>query len=551
MIADQCKSRVSLWMPAIVFVILYGALYVFWRYLDHSLPSWDAANHVLDAHHYSELLRHFRPFKLGFWKEFLTVSFNYPMTQHLIYGASQLFWGPSKYADTFVNLIYWLILIGSVYGGALKLGVSRLAAFWAIVFVASCPLLATISRQPLLDFGNLSLISLAFYCFSLSKNAKVLSWRQTLCLAAIVALAGTAKQTSFLWLVGFFVWRLFCLVKQRQLNAVSLGKLLVLGLPLAFSLMLWILPNYYSLLSWKDYYHPQAAKGNFFVITLFEHLWSYLAFWPAIISPLQTALVVAGLVGLLTIDRSRLKPLRELAFACALGLICLSALSVNRPEARYEVPIIYLLAMVIALGFQAIAGTAGRFAKYFAHLFAFVSGLAFVQILVFSFVPYPIPASAGLVKCIEVLIGRDKAEMLDLAGYPTRGDDAWGIDWLTQNIKNANLPLNRLNILSSTKEVSVHGLEVAALRRKLSLEVSTFRRFTLHGDVFEYEADQIPYYNWYLLKTGEQGNALADKASIDAYAKLESTIRNGGQYKQVGSRSLPDGSRYDLFESVI
>lgn len=84
MIADQCKSRVSLWMPAIVFVILYGALYVFWRYLDHSLPSWDAANHVMDAHHYSELFRHFRPFKLGFWKEFLTVSFNYPMTQHLI-----------------------------------------------------------------------------------------------------------------------------------------------------------------------------------------------------------------------------------------------------------------------------------------------------------------------------------------------------------------------------------------------------------------------------------------------------------------------------------
>lgn len=495
MIADRCKSKVLLWMPAIVFAILYAALYVFWRYLDHSLPSWDAANHVLDAHHYSELIRHFRPFKLGFWKEFLTVSFNYPMTQHLIYGSSQLIFGPSKYADTFVNLIYWLILIGSVYGGALQLGVGRLAAFLAIVFVASCPLLATISRQPLLDFGNLSLLSLAFYCFSLSKNTKMPSWRQALCLAVIVAVAGTAKQTSFLWLVGFFVWRLFCLVKQRQLNVVSLGKLLVLGLPLAFSLMLWILPNYDSLLSWKDYYHPQAAKGNFFVITLFEHLLAYLAFWLAIISRLQTALVVAGLVGLLAKDRSRLKPLRELAFACALGLICLSVLSVNRPEARYEVPIIYLLAMIIALGFQVIAGKAGGFAKYFAPLFAIASGLAFVQFLVFSFVPYPIPGPAWITRSIEILIGRGEAERLDPAGCPTRGDDAWGIDWLTANIKNANLPLNRLNILSSTKEVSVHGLEVAALRRKLSLEVSTFRRFTLHGDVFEYKVDQIPYYN--------------------------------------------------------
>ena len=546
MIVDQCKSKV--WMPAIVFAIMYGSLYVFWRYLDHSLPSWDAANHVLDAHHYSELFRHFRPLRLGFWKEFLTVSFNYPMTQHLVFGASQLVFGPSKYADTFVNLIYWLILIGSVYGGALKLGVSRLAAILAVICVASCPLLATLSRQPLLDFGNLALLSLAFYCFLSSRS--VLSWRQTWCLALILAVAGTAKQTSFLWLAGFFFWRLFCLVKQRRLSVISCGKLLVLGLPLVFSLLLWILPNYASLLSWKDYYHPQAAKGNFFVITLFEHLWSYLAFWPAIISPLQAGLVIASLVGVLVLGRSRFKPLLELSFACALGLICLSALSVNRPEARYEVPIIYLLAMVVALGFQAMAGTAGRSAKCVAPLFAFVSGLAFVQFLAFSFVPYPIPASAGLVKNIEAFVGRGEVERLDLAGYPTRDGDAWGIDWLTANIKNAGLPLNRLNILSSTKEVSVHGLEVAALRRKLTLEVSTFRRFTLHGDVFEYKADQILYYNWYLLKTGEQGFALADQKSIDAYKELEHTIRSSRNYRLVGSRSLPDKSRYDLYVAV-
>ena len=96
----------------------------------------------------------------------------------------------------------------------------------------------------------------------------------------------------------------------------------------------------------------------------------------------------------------------------------------------------------------------------------------------------------------------------------------------------------------------MHGLEVAALRRKLTLEVSTFRRFTLHGDVFEYKADQILYYNWYLLKTGEQGFALADQKSIDAYKELEHTIRSSRNYRLVGSRSLPDKSRYDLYVAV-
>lgn len=173
-----------------------------------------------------------------------------------------------------------------------------------------------------------------------------------------------------------------------------------------------------------------------------------------------------------------------------------------------------------------------------------------MQYFVFSFVPYPIPGSPAIAKFIEAVIGRGEAEPLDPAGYPTRGDDAWGIDWLASSIKKAGLPLNRLNILSSTREVSVHGLEVAALRRKLTLEVSTFRRFTLHGDVFEYNDDQIPYYNWYLLKTGEQGFALADKKSIDAYNELENTIRTSGNFRLVGSRSLPDKSRYDLYVAI-
>ena len=542
------NQSIWIWMPAIVFTVLYGGLYVFWRFLDHSLPSWDAANHVLDAHHYSELFKHFRPFRLAFWKEFLTVSFNYPMTQHLAFGASQLIFGPSKYADTFVNLVYWIVLIGSVYGGVLKLGASRVAALLAVVFVASCPLVVVLSRQPLLDFGNLALVSLAFYCFLSSQ--KELGWRQTMYIAAILAIAGTAKQTSILWLAGFFVWRLLGQIKDKQLNAVRFSKLTVLGLPLAFCVLLWLLPNYDSLLSWKNYYYPQAAKGNFFVITLLEHLWTYFTFWPAIISPLQTGLLVANLIGLLVLDRTRLRPLRELGFACAYGLIALSALSVNRPEARYEIPIIYLMAMILALGYQSIVDKGGRFAKTGAYLFAFISGLAFVQFLAFSFVPYPVSGPDGIQTTIETVVGRGEAERLDPAGYPTRGDDAWGIDWLATSIKKAGLPLNRLNILSSTKEVSVHGLEVAALRRKLTLEVSTFRRFTLHGDVFEYKDDQIPYYNWYLLKTGEQGNALADKASADACQRLENIIRTGGQYKLSGSRALPDGSRYDLFVSV-
>lgn len=470
------------------------------------------------------------------------------MTQHVFFAASQLLFGPSKYADVAVNLLYWIILFASVYGGSIKIGAGRVPAFLAVLFVAACPLVVVLSRQPLLDFGNLALVSAAFYC--LLSTARNSNWRGIVLISLILAIAGTAKQTSFLWLSGFFLWRLIVLIRSKHHNASNLAKLLVMGLPLAGALMLWLLPNFDSLQSWKNYYYPQAAKGNVFIVTLAEHLCSYASFWPAIISPLLLILVVTAFVYLMLAGRNRLSALRELAFACALGLVTLSALSVNRPESRYEIPIVYLLALIIALSYQTAIEKGDQLAKTFMGVVKVITCLAMLQFVVFSFVPYPIPGPAWITRSIEILIGRGEAERLDPAGYPTRGDDAWGIDWLTANIKNANLPLNRLNILSSTKEVSVHGLEVAALRRKLSLEVSTFRRFTLHGDVFEYKVDQIPYYNWYLLKTGEQGNALADKTSIDAYSKLERTIRDGGQYKLVGSRSLPDGSRYDLFESV-
>lgn len=470
------------------------------------------------------------------------------MTQHLLFAVSQLAFGPSKYADAAVNLIYWLILFASVYGGAIKIGVGRFAAFFAIVFIAVCPLVVVLSRQPLLDFGNLALLSAAFYC--MMGTTRHSTWREIVLLALILAIAGTAKQTSFLWLAGFFVWRLIALVFRKQFDANNFGKLFIMGLPLAGALLLWLLPNSDSLISWKNYYYPQAAKGNTFIITLAEHLWSYATFWPAIISPLLLLLVVAGFGYLVWAARQRLKPLYELAFASALGLVTLSALSVNRPEPRYEIPIVYLLALVVAMSYQAAVDKDDRLGKAFIAIAKLVTCLAIVQYFVFSFVPYPIPGSPAIAKFIEAVIGRGEAEPLDPAGYPTRGDDAWGIDWLASSIKKAGLPLNRLNILSSTREVSVHGLEVAALRRKLTLEVSTFRRFTLHGDVFEYNDDQIPYYNWYLLKTGEQGFALADKKSIDAYNELENTIRTSGNFRLVGSRSLPDKSRYDLYVAI-
>ena len=61
------------------------------------------------------------------------------------------------------------------------------------------------------------------------------------------------------------------------------------------------------------------------------------------------------------------------------------------------------------------------------------------------------------------------------------------------------------------------------------------------------ETERALWYQWYLLKTGAQGNQLADADSEKAYRQLTDFVTNSGRFHLVAQRPVPDGSTIALY----
>ncbi|MBL0189761.1 MAG: hypothetical protein IPP97_28920 [Candidatus Obscuribacter sp.] len=152
------KPRIYL-VPALFF----AALLAVWWLLDHNYPLWDAGSHFQDAINYAKLIRHPHLLRGDFWQHFLTVSFNYPLTQHLIYGFAKYLFGYGRLSDALVNISYLLVLSFSIASIVKMARGSNLAAALAVSIVNCYPWVALFSHTQMLDFGHITLSALAFY----------------------------------------------------------------------------------------------------------------------------------------------------------------------------------------------------------------------------------------------------------------------------------------------------------------------------------------------------------------------------------------------------
>ncbi|MBK9203533.1 MAG: hypothetical protein IPL73_14115 [Candidatus Obscuribacter sp.] len=143
--------------------LFFAALLAVWWLLDHNYPLWDAGSHFQDAINYAKLIRHPHLLRGDFWQHFLTVSFNYPLTQHLIYGFAKYLFGYGRLSDALVNISYLLVLSFSIATILKMARASNLAAALALPIVNCYPWVALFSHTQMLDFGHITLSALAFY----------------------------------------------------------------------------------------------------------------------------------------------------------------------------------------------------------------------------------------------------------------------------------------------------------------------------------------------------------------------------------------------------
>lgn len=544
---QQSEDNNRLYRPALLVGAVFALLLALWWSLDHSYPIWDAGSHFQDAIKYAELIRHPKLLNGKFWQEFLTVNFNYPLTQHFIYGLSKALFGCGRFSDALVNLLFSLTLSIALALLTKFCGGSKKAMALSIALINFYPATIQFSHSQMLDFGHLALSALALAALAAFQQKQ--SGKTFLFLALALALGATAKQAAAVFLVAPSLFLLLYSIKQGNWRAVA--GLATAGGITALALLLWILPNYKALKDWRDYYQPQTgaslgAAGQ--APVFFEHLRLYLEGLVGLMSPLLLGLFLIALA--VSFRRFKKRSLVEnlLLTSAVSGIPLMSILAMNNAEARYVMPVLTWAAVQSALLLETLLEKG----KLTSLLAACTIALAFTQYAVLSFCPYPLALGKEPTAAVKKLAMAE----FDFTGppfSPSPPDDPWGQHWLIENIEKdaAGKPVF-LNLLPSTRELSVHTLTVAfKLESKQPVAISTFRRFTLNGDVFEYSPEQLAFYQYYLVKDGYNGKPLLDEGSSKNWETLLKALTNKEKYVELGRRTLSDGSEMRLYKRIF
>ena len=523
--------------------LVFACLLAYWWCLDHSFPLWDAGSHFQDAIKYAQLLRHPHILQSSFWHEFLTVSFNYPLTQHLIFGASKALFGYGRFSDALVNVLYLLLLSGSMARLIRLSGGSWRAASFAVILINCYPTVAQYSHSQMLDFGHIALSSFGLCAMAQWWQKK--STANTIFMCIALSLAVTAKQAAMVFLL---VPGLLVLVRSAaQKDKKALCQLFAAALSAALSLLIWLIPNRESLSAWRDYYTPQATQHAGPFLVFFEHLWLYLTSLPSLMSPLLFLLWLISIGSLPRALPSLPRMLLLSAMVTGIPLMCL--LSMNNAEARYIMPALLSPALETAL-LLAAWWQSGAYGKPLRLAALLTLVLALTQYLLLNFSPYPIKMPESLVNMAKTLT-RCETDLVGPGFAPVPAGDPWGQEWLIEHIRTYEKGGKcTLNMLPSTKELSVHTMTVAFLLANYPISISTFRRFTLNGDVFTCTQGDIDYFDWYLVKDGFNGKNLADQESEKAYKALETLLATSPSFKLIGQKTLPDSSTIKLYRRI-
>lgn len=514
------------------------ALFIWWH-ADNSYPFWDAASHVKDSIKYAELFRHPHLVKLHWWKEFLTVNYDYPLTLHAYFGFFKAIFGYGRLSDCLAFLTLQFVFNLSIYRLTILTTRDKLAAALAILIVNCYPMVNMLSHIQLLDYGAIVLGTLGLLgIVSWSEERR---FKNALIMGLTVALASTAKQMSAIYMIVPCLILFFqCLLKKQT---KQLSQLILAGSIVAFSLLAWLLPNLESLREWVNYYKGDRMHSGSYLSSCLENFSGYVGGLPTMMSPLLTLLFVLAAAYVFR-NRNRYGETLWIPVTANVGgLLLMSFLSINKPELRYIVPVLTVPAIVTALLFADIWRSK---AKMLAPI---LLATILIQFVIYNFAPYPLPLPEGVARTVREIAGHSvKQEAVEPRPNPTARGDLYGQNWAIGEVGKAQRGVKTyLNIQPSTPDLSVHTLDLVALFSDCKIECSTFRMFTLRGDKIRYDENAIKFYPWYLLKTGHQGGDFYDSESARNYQAIENFIKSGKDFKLYASHKIADGSELSLY----
>ncbi len=232
-------------------VVAFTAITTIYFILSNNVPlSWDPALHMTYSYIYYRLISSFN------FGEIVHVSNYYPPFFALSSILMYLFFGFSIKSAIATNIIYYAVLIYSVYGIAKTLRGEK-AGYFAVILISAYPFLLVLQREYMLDFAFTSMVALTVYLFLKSECLRNL--RYSALFGIVFGLAMLTKWNAFVYVMPFVLSEIYFEYDFNELKDIA--KNAALSAILAFSSAAWwYLPNLTITLKRLEYFASIGGK---------------------------------------------------------------------------------------------------------------------------------------------------------------------------------------------------------------------------------------------------------------------------------------------------
>ncbi len=356
--------------PYLYVIILFFVMAFFvqnnliWLLQDTLPPSWDQTGHVLLSLRYARSI-----------KDFFSISHYYPPLFHLTAVPVILLFGFAEDNLIMTNFLYMFLFLVSIYGIG-KLLFNRRVGVLAAVLCLFYPIMYALSREFLLDFALVAIVTCVQYLILVSEGGLKKPWNILLGIAAGAALL--IKLVALVFFLPLWAYVLIRRLKQtKTFSPLTTCLLITLTLVLpwyffAFKDML-TLNSYWQNLATTIYHHPNKFLPSF--------LWYAYALKNPLMSPNLFNFFFIGLSLFLMIGR-KWKDL--LIFACWVVPAFFIFIVTPNKNSRYIMSILPALSLLTVAGIDTVRIKAIRNILYFV-----VIAIGYIQFNNLSFGIFP------------------------------------------------------------------------------------------------------------------------------------------------------------------
>ena len=551
MVAPQVHSRSATVLincpmkrpPVLALLFLFWLLAIaldgLWLWLDHSVASWDPADHLIGSLNFWWTLHAGQWSNPTWWDGLWTLSSKYPPMLYISTAPIIALLGRGPDQAVWVNSLFTALLLGSVYGLGRQLFNARIG-LWAAGICLLLPQFYTQRTQYFMDYPLVALVTLSFFCLTLWRAAKpkMAQWGWAIAFGISFGLALLMKQSALFFLAIPLAWVGIGTIRQRQWG--RLAQLVVAGLLAIALLFPWLSHNWLFQITAgiNANVRSAAAEGDPPLTSIFAWIY-YLADLPRALSfPLLIVPAVGLIFALVGVAgfRDRIQPpperrsgvyarpitvgdsLRWLGIFLMGSYLLWSAI-VNKDH-RYVMPYLPVLAILLAYGMTRWQGP-------------------------WRFVPWAtVAVSVGVMVLHLFPIGGQVGALLANAAAPQSQHYAkLGVTYphpsvVDEIIATEPYQIINLGLLHSNAEVNQHNFTYYGNRRDFRVYA---RRVGNRDRHLEQDANTL---DWFLYQTGrtpgESGNTRQQRA------RMLDLLQQDDQFQRHQAWEMPDGQRLFL-----